>query len=161
MSDAVDLVDSVRVPDYLRRVEFKARRGGYTRGWQVVFPRPGKSPVTKLFSDLMYSSSEAAKAAAEKWRDEHLAGVIPDSPRLLLREIERLRHDNQEMLEELLELRGPKCTHCGCTEAFGCDGGCNWVEVDYERGQGVCSACAPAPKRRRTRKEAAIGDVRR
>lgn len=32
-------------------------------------------------------------------------------------------------------IRGPICRQCGCTDVFGCDGGCYWVEPD------LCSQC--------------------
>lgn len=28
-----------------------------------------------------------------------------------------------------------RCRECGCTDEYGCDGGCSWVEAD------LCSAC--------------------
>ena len=34
------------------------------------------------------------------------------------------------------------CRKCGCTNSRACPGGCFWVEVDGERGTGLCSSCA-------------------
>ncbi len=31
-----------------------------------------------------------------------------------------------------------RCRVCGCTDAWGCDGGCSWVDAD------LCSACVAA-----------------
>jgi hypothetical protein len=39
------------------------------------------------------------------------------------------------------ELRDATCTECGCTEMGCCEGGCFWVEVDREKGTGICSRC--------------------
>lgn len=44
-----------------------------------------------------------------------------------------------------------KCRKCGCTDLHACPGGCSWVEVDRERGVGLCSNCAK-PCRRGARK---------
>lgn len=42
-----------------------------------------------------------------------------------------------EVLEgRLVELDGPFCRVCGCTDHNACDGGCHWVEED------LCSSCA-------------------
>jgi len=37
------------------------------------------------------------------------------------------------------------CRVCGCTDSNACPGGCSWVELDRERGLGVCSRCEPPP----------------
>jgi len=37
----------------------------------------------------------------------------------------------------------PTCTHCACTEAAACQGGCSWVKLDKTTNAGVCSRCAP------------------
>lgn len=34
------------------------------------------------------------------------------------------------------------CVYCGCTDSKACEGGCSWAEVDYKKGEGVCSKCA-------------------
>jgi hypothetical protein len=41
------------------------------------------------------------------------------------------------------------CSKCGCTEEYGCDGGCSWSD----KGRTLCSRCVPArtPKRGRAR----------
>ena len=33
--------------------------------------------------------------------------------------------------------RTPMCERCGCTERFGCEGGCGWVNAE----QTLCSRC--------------------
>lgn len=33
------------------------------------------------------------------------------------------------------------CIGCGCDDLHACPGGCSWLRVDRERGQGVCSKC--------------------
>ena len=38
-----------------------------------------------------------------------------------------------ELIKESLRIRA--CRVCGCTENFGCDGGCYWVETD------LCNQC--------------------
>ena len=35
-----------------------------------------------------------------------------------------------------------ECVVCGCTDSWGCDGGCEWLVVDRAQGVGVCSECA-------------------
>lgn len=34
-----------------------------------------------------------------------------------------------------------ECLGCGCSDDEACDGGCEWLRVDYDRGLGVCSNC--------------------
>lgn len=35
------------------------------------------------------------------------------------------------------------CTRCGCTDSEPCPGGCAWIWVDYDIGEGVCTSCSP------------------
>jgi hypothetical protein len=37
------------------------------------------------------------------------------------------------------------CIGCGCTEACACPGGCYWISVDQETGEGICSTCVGVP----------------
>lgn len=42
-----------------------------------------------------------------------------------------------------VDLRNPAvCIGCGCTDAYGCKGGCHWLAVDRNQREGVCSHCA-------------------
>lgn len=58
-------------------------------------------------------------------------------------EVDRLTIENREMTLELINLRGGRCTGCGCTDEVACIGGCSWVKLDPETGKGICSNCAP------------------
>lgn len=35
-------------------------------------------------------------------------------------------------------VRSGRCRVCGCTDEFGCDAGCSWIDRDHT----LCSACA-------------------
>ena len=39
--------------------------------------------------------------------------------------------------------REATCIRCGCTASDPCPGGCSWIWVDYEKGEGVCTSCSP------------------
>lgn len=42
-----------------------------------------------------------------------------------------------------INVRDPAiCIGCGCSDRYGCKGGCHWLAVDRERHRGVCSQCA-------------------
>jgi len=44
--------------------------------------------------------------------------------------------DDLEGCDQRCQLYGIRtCRECGCTDEYGCDGGCSWVEDD------LCSAC--------------------
>lgn len=43
------------------------------------------------------------------------------------------------LLEIAAGLHGQVCQVCGCTDAWGCDGGCSWVDAEFD----LCSACLP------------------
>ncbi len=34
------------------------------------------------------------------------------------------------------------CIGCGCDDLHACAGGCSWLRVDRESGDGICSECA-------------------
>jgi hypothetical protein len=34
-----------------------------------------------------------------------------------------------------------RCIICGCTDSWGCDGGCAWVRVSRARRIGLCTSC--------------------
>lgn len=46
-----------------------------------------------------------------------------------------------------------RCRWCGCTDEYGCDVGCHWVEAD------VCSACAGFELAARLEAMARVGEV--
>lgn len=33
------------------------------------------------------------------------------------------------------------CIVCGCTDSQACAGGCEWIWVNRETGEGLCSSC--------------------
>ena len=33
------------------------------------------------------------------------------------------------------------CMGCGCTDETACAGGCSWLRLDEDTGEGVCSNC--------------------
>jgi hypothetical protein len=46
-----------------------------------------------------------------------------------------MNRDKRQMVND------SKCIACGCTDSYGCDGGCSWLTVDRELQIGICSNC--------------------
>jgi hypothetical protein len=93
-----------------------------------------RTPRTTLSQTVLDNAVEALHAEGEvhlaagllQLMAARIAGIEPEAVAILI--------DGMAQLAQLGAL-DRACRVCGCTELFGCEGGCEWVEFD------LCSVC--------------------
>lgn len=77
---------------------------------------------------------------------------VPDLDRRIAEQLEQAVRDRDALVAAVRRIRAvangqgtpvARCSRCGCSDLRACPGGCSWVEVDYEKGEGLCTACVP------------------
>lgn len=58
---------------------------------------------------------------------------------------ELMRAALEQRQMESAPILGITCIGCGCTQDCACPGGCFWVAVHEDTGDGICSTCVGVP----------------